>query len=135
MAERGHGGIILLSSVTGFAGCAHMSVYSASKAFSRVFAEGLWLEMRERGVDVLGLVAGVTRTPAMERAGLHFDTPGLQVSEPAEVAREALEILANGPGWVGGDNCDQVTKLSGSPRGGQVVDEAGAVVAMMGQGV
>src|SRR5699024_1073336 len=52
MRERRRGGIILLGSVTGFAGCTHMSVYSGAKAFSRVFSEGLWLEMREHDVDV-----------------------------------------------------------------------------------
>lgn len=132
MAERGRGGIILLSSVTGFVGSAHMSVYSASKAFSRVFAEGLWLEMCERGVDVLALVAGVTRTPAMERAGLNFDAPGLRVSDPADVAREGLENLANGPVWVADGNLPQAVERSSFPRSEQVLEEAAAVAEMMG---
>ncbi len=52
------------------------SIYAGAKAFSRMFAESLWLELRERNVDVLELVLGVTRTPAMERVGLNFDAPG-----------------------------------------------------------
>ena len=67
------------------------------KAFGRIFAEGLWAELREHGVDVLELVLGVTRTPAMERAGLNFDVPGMHVSEPADVAREGLAALPHGP--------------------------------------
>jgi short-subunit dehydrogenase len=133
MAERGHGGIVLLGSITGFVGSGHMSVYSASKAFSRVFTEGLWLEMRERGVDVLALVAGVTRTPAMKRAGLNFDMPGLRVSDPADVAREGLEHIADGPVWIVDGNQAQVELRSGFPRADQVLAEAAAVAEMMGR--
>ena len=46
---------------------------------------------------ILELVLGVTRTPAMERAGLDLDLPGLTVSDPADVAREGLERLPHGP--------------------------------------
>ncbi|MBP2452057.1 hypothetical protein JOF57_001970 [Mycolicibacterium lutetiense] len=44
-------------------------------------------------VDVLELVLGVTRTPAMQRAGLNFDAPGMLINDPAEVAREGLDHL------------------------------------------
>ncbi|MET9264898.1 SDR family NAD(P)-dependent oxidoreductase [Amycolatopsis sp. NPDC004079] len=116
MAARGRGGIMLVGSLAGYLGQAEISVYSAVKAFSRVFAEGLWLEMRERGVDVLELVLGVTRTPAMERAGLAFDLPGLNVAEPDDVAREGLAHLADGPVWVAGGNLAAAEKRSGFPR-------------------
>ncbi|GAA1032004.1 MULTISPECIES: SDR family NAD(P)-dependent oxidoreductase [Amycolatopsis] len=116
MASRGRGGIMLVGSLAGYLGQAEISVYSAVKAFSRVFAEGLWLEMRERGVDVLELVLGVTRTPAMERAGLAFDLPGLNVAEPDDVAREGLAHLADGPVWVAGGNLAAAEKRSEFPR-------------------
>lgn len=58
---------------------------------------GLVEQREDHGVDVLELVLGVTRTPAMERAGLDFTIPGLVVSEPADVAREGLTHLADGP--------------------------------------
>ncbi len=133
MRERGRGGIILLGSVTGFAGCTHMSVYSGAKAFSRIFTEGLWLEMREHNVDVLALTAGVTRTPAMERAGLRFDTPGLNTSEPADVAREGLEHLADGPVWIVEGHYEKALIRSGFPRDEQVLAEAAEVAQMMGR--
>lgn len=116
MAARGRGGILLVGSLAGYLGQAEISVYSAVKAFSRVFAEGLWLEMRDRGVDVLELVLGVTRTPAMERAGLAFDLPGLNVAEPEDVAREGLAHLADGPVWVASGNLATAEKRSGFPR-------------------
>lgn len=116
MADRGHGGIMLVGSMAGYLGQAQISIYSATKAFSRVFAEGLWLEMREYGVDVLELVLGVTRTPAMERAGLNFDVPGMRVSAPEDVASEGLAHLGDGPVWVAGGNQDAAEKRSGFPR-------------------
>ncbi|MFI2474356.1 SDR family NAD(P)-dependent oxidoreductase [Nocardia xishanensis] len=97
MVARGRGGVILVGSMAGYLGSSHHTVYGGVKAFGRIFAEGLWLELREHGVDVLELVLGVTRTPAMQRAGLNFDVPGLPVAEPDQVAVEGLRALPNGP--------------------------------------
>lgn len=100
MVQRERGGIILVGSLSGYAGSAREGVYAASKAFQRVFAEGLWVECRPRGVDVLHLVLGLTRTPAMQRKGLNFDIPGVPVSDPDDVAAEGLNHLTDGPVWV-----------------------------------
>ncbi len=67
MAERGRGGIIFLSSMAGFQGTALTAHYAASKAYVRVLAEGLWKELRPRGVDVLACNAGLVRTPTLLR--------------------------------------------------------------------
>lgn len=116
MAARGRGGIMLVGSLAGYLGQAEMSIYSATKAFNRIFAEGLWLELREYNVHVLELVLGVTRTPAMERAGLNFDLSGLNVAEPNDIACEGLNHLADGPVWVAGGNQETAEKRSGFPR-------------------
>lgn len=97
MRERGRGGILLVGSLAGYLGSVRHTVYGGVKAFGRIFAEGLWLELRDHGVDVLELVLGVTRTPAMSRVGLNFEAPGLRVSEPDEVAAEGLAALGSGP--------------------------------------
>lgn len=97
MRERRRGGILLVGSLSGYLGSAQISIYSAVKSFLRTFAEGLWLEMRDHDVDVLELVLGLTRTPAMDRAGLKMDTPGQLISEPRDVAAHGLANLANGP--------------------------------------
>ena len=115
MTERGHGGIMLVGSVAGYTGAPYTLIYNAAKAFSRVFAEGLWYELRPHGVDVVEFVVGGIKTPAMARRGMRFG-PG--VSEPADVAREGLEHLADGPVWnsllAGG--VDTANRLSGYPR-------------------
>jgi short-subunit dehydrogenase len=133
LKERGHGGIILVGSLAGYMGQADMSIYSAAKAFSRVFAEGLWLELREHGVHVLELVLGVTRTPAMERAGLDFNIPGLNVAEPDDVAREGLAHLADGPVWIAGGNEQAAVKRSGMDRAALVAGAHEASRRLMGR--
>lgn len=116
LKARGRGGLLLVGSLAGFLGHEEISIYSAAKAFGRIFAEGLWLELAPHGVDVLELVLGVTRTPAMERAGLHLDLPGLNVAEPEDVAREGLERLPYGPVHVAGGNQQAAEAQSGFPR-------------------
>lgn len=134
MKERRRGGVMLVGSLAGYMGQAHMSVYSAVKAFSRVFAEGLWLELREFDVHVLELVLGVTRTPAMERVGLRMDLPGLDVSEPDDVADEGLAHLADGPVLVVGPNQRAAEKRSGFPRGPLVAKAHEATQRLLDRG-
>jgi short-subunit dehydrogenase len=116
LVARSRGGIMLVGSLSGYLGAVRHSVYSGVKAFSRVFAESLWLELRDHGVDVLELVLGVTRTPAMERVGLNFDAPGFIVNEPADVAREGLAHLGDGPVYVAGGNAERAAQSSGPNR-------------------
>ncbi|MGJ5670740.1 SDR family NAD(P)-dependent oxidoreductase [Rhodococcus aetherivorans] len=134
MKERGRGGIMLLGSLAGYMGAEHQSIYAASKAFSRVFAESLWLELTPHGVHVVELVLGVTRTPAMIRAGLNFDIPGMLVAEPEDVAREGLEHLTDGPVWVAGGNYDAAVKRSGFPRDTLVKGAADAMRKLLNRG-
>ena len=72
------------------------------------------MELREHGVDVLELVLGVTRTPAMERVGLNFDAPGVVVAEPADVAREGLDWLGRGPVHIVSGN-EQIVAMRNDP--------------------
>jgi short-subunit dehydrogenase len=104
MRDRGRGGIVLLGSRASSVGSVKHSVYGGVKAFGQIFAESLWIELRDSGVDVLQLVLGLTRTPAMERVGLSFDVPGLPAADPEDVAREGLEHLADGPVWRAGED-------------------------------
>jgi short-subunit dehydrogenase len=96
MKERRRGGIMLVGSLAGYAGTPNSSIYNAAKAFSRIFAEGLWYELRPHGVDVVEFVVGGMRTPAMARRGMKFG-PG--VVDPELVAQEGLEHITDGPVW------------------------------------
>ena len=132
LRERGRGGIVVMGSMAGYLGHADMSIYSAAKAFSRVFVEGLWLEMRAHGVDVVEVILGVTRTPAMVRAGLDLDLPGMTVSEPDDVAREVLGAIRSGPVYVCGGESNRagVAFSSGTERGRIVAGAAKRMKAL-----
>jgi short-subunit dehydrogenase len=121
MRHRQRGGILLVGSMAGYLGAARHTVYGGVKAFGRIFAEGLWLELREHNVDVLHLVLGVTRTPAMQRVGLNFDIPGLRVADPADVAQEGLDNLAHGPVYVAGGNAEDVARRNAPDRAAAVL--------------
>ncbi len=116
MRDRGRGGIILMSSLSGLAGGAYVATYAATKSFDIVFAEALWAEMKPFGVDVLGLVAGATDTPSMARSGIDFNSGGFTPMRPEDVATEGLQQLAHGPVHVAGDSNRAVADLLRADR-------------------
>ncbi len=91
MAARGRGGLALMSSLTAFHGSPFLATYGATKAFNLVLGEGLWFELREKGVDVLAVAAGATRTPGLLRASPNGE-PGML--EPEQVVEQALGQLS-----------------------------------------
>ena len=70
MVARGHGSIVIVSSVAGYiAG----STYSAAKSWATVFAESLHAELRPHGVLVSALCPGFTRTEFHSRAEMKMN--------------------------------------------------------------
>jgi uncharacterized protein len=94
MVSRGRGAVVLMSSLTAFQGSPYTSVYGATKAFELTLAEGLWAELKPKGVDVLACCAGATRTPGYLRA-MPGKAPG--ELEPEAVVEEALDALGKKP--------------------------------------
>jgi short-subunit dehydrogenase len=101
MKERGRGGFVLIGSMAGMAGQPLEATYSAAKAFSQVFAEALWNENREHGIDVVSVPLGGTKTEALEAKGI---LAGFDLPTGEEVVAEAIEHLADGPVYVPGDS-------------------------------
>ena len=103
MVTRGRGAIVVFGSGAGFVGGPNMAAYGASKAFDMVFAEALWSELRDTGVDVIGLILGKTDTPALRRLEHQRGTLASEDESPAgavpvgEVIEEAFANLTNGP--------------------------------------
>jgi len=101
MVRRGRGGIIVMSSLAAETGTAQVALYSATKAFDLVLAEGLWYELRDRGVDVVAIRPGSTRTPGWQSTQPpEGDIEG--VMEPEDVVREALAALGTTPSITAG---------------------------------
>ncbi len=95
MIERGRGGVVLMSSLAGAQGSPNLAAYAATKAFNVILAEGLWKELRPRGVNVLVCQAGAILTPGYQAAEKAKPAPG---TLPASVVAEtALNALGRGP--------------------------------------
>ncbi|WP_330253926.1 SDR family NAD(P)-dependent oxidoreductase [Nocardia sp. NBC_00565] len=127
MVARGRGAMVLVTSGAAWAGGAMLAAYGATKAFDLILAEGLWAEWHTSGVEVLGLVLGATDTPSMHRVLDPVGGHAGDLADPDDVAREALDHLADGPTWIFG----QKTATSGSPFGAMSRRDA---VLMMSRG-
>lgn len=126
MAERGRGGIVLMGSLAGVAGSPSVVAYSGAKAYSQIFSEGLWWELKQRGVDVLHVVVGMTNTPAMARLGIDYGGEG---DDPSVVARLALENLAEGPIAVVPKMREAFTQLCTPDRRGVTLGNASFILS------
>jgi short-subunit dehydrogenase len=139
MVRRGKGGIVVFGSGAGFVGAPNMVAYGATKAFDMVFAEALWSELHDKGVDVLGLILGKTDTPALRRLGRERgsttadDEPLADAATVEEVVAEAFENLGNGPTWLVGETMRAGMQMLGSlPRNDAVTLMIAASAASMG---
>jgi short-subunit dehydrogenase len=88
MTDRRRGGIIVMSSGASMTAAPFATSYSANKAYQRALGEGLSFELRDAGVDVLVVVAGLVNT---RKAMSGY--PQVMVMEPESVVREALGSL------------------------------------------
>jgi short-subunit dehydrogenase len=115
MKARGRGGVVLVGSLAGNVGSPMIAHYSASKAFSRIFSEAIWFELKPFGVDVLHLNVSFTATPAMVRLGWDISA----AADPEDVAEEGIQHVADGPDWVVGGKANQdeaLRRTSHMPR-------------------
>jgi short-subunit dehydrogenase len=62
MIKRGKGAIVNVSSIGAFSAMPEVHVYQATKAFLKMFSEGLYQELREKGIKVQALCPGFTDT-------------------------------------------------------------------------
>jgi short-subunit dehydrogenase len=92
MAERGHGGIINVSSVAAFL---PRGTYSASKAWVNSFSEWAHLEYASRGVKVMALCPGFTKTEFHERMQVKRGE-GFMWLDVDFLVRESLEDFDKG---------------------------------------
>lgn len=103
MLAKNRGAIILMTSLAGFQGSGYLSVYAATKAFTRVLGESLWYEWKKSGVDVIACCAGATATPNFKNTSpqkTSFFAPGVML--PEEVVNECFKNLGKKPSFITG---------------------------------
>jgi len=104
MVERGRGDVINVSSIASFL-VMPGSTYSASKAWVTNFSQSVGLAVRRRGVRVMALCAGYTRTEFHQRAGINAGKiPKWLWLSADDLVRDGLRDLRRGrlvsvPDW------------------------------------
>jgi uncharacterized protein len=88
-AERGRGGMVLMSSLVAFQGVPRAANYAATKAYVQSLAEGLRIELAPRGVDVLASAPGPVNSGFAARASMTMSF----AQTPVDVARSTLSAL------------------------------------------
>jgi short-subunit dehydrogenase len=97
--------LVNTASVEGLIPFPGQAVYAASKAFVTSLSESLWYEQRARGVYVMGLCPGMTRTP-MIADPVFASVPKMMIGMPELVVATALRALRKRrepiviPGWI-----------------------------------
>ena len=93
MVERGKGGMLLISSLSGHMPNPYFSNYAGSKAYVLNLGASLYGELKPKGVDVTILSPGLTNTPMVADNGVNWNKTPMKAMEPAVVAEIGLNGL------------------------------------------
>jgi short-subunit dehydrogenase len=94
MVARGHGRVVMISSVAAFT---PLGTYSAAKAWGVSFARGVNSAVRDRGVSVTAVCPGFTRTEFHERMRVSTGgTPSFLWLDVRQLVRLALRGIDRG---------------------------------------
>ena len=97
MVARGSGAVVNVGSIAGEIAGPNLAVYSATKAYVRLFTESIAEELRGSGVRVQALLPGITRTGFQEVAGDVGSTlPDFLWQDADDVAAACLAGLRRG---------------------------------------
>lgn len=103
MRDGCRGGIVFLSSTSGYQAVPYLGTYAASKAFVLLLGESMYAENFKSGVDVLVLSPGPTSTPGMENlVGIEFSRLPMSFMTTSEVVELALSQVGRRPSVVAG---------------------------------
>jgi len=93
MVARGHGSIINVSSIAGWA---TEGTYSAAKAWVTTFTEGLQPELAGTGVNATAVCPGAIRTEFFQRSGMDMQLPWFMWLDVDQVVAKALADVRRG---------------------------------------
>lgn len=98
MAERGHGRILNMSSMSAWMAMPGIQCYNASKAYILNFSKSMWYELKPHGVTVTAITPGAIDTglyglaPNLRKlaVAIHVSMP------PAKLVKKALKAMFKG---------------------------------------
>ncbi len=107
LAERGRGGLLLVSSLGARQGWPGAADYAASKAFVMVLGESLHLELAKLGVSVTVLLPGATETEMVRSYGVDAATMN-QMMRPMRLM-SVDQVVAEGLGALNANRPMHIT--------------------------
>ncbi len=120
MTARGHGQVMLVSSMASLQGLPLAAAYAATKAFITSLGEAVHEELRGSGVVVTTVLPGLTRTDFHQRGRWNLDRwPSVGWKDADSVAAKALAGAARAKAEVVTSRFDQVMAVFSTkvPRG------------------
>jgi uncharacterized protein len=103
LAQRGRGGLLLVSAMGAAQGIPYMANDSATKAYVLTLGETLNVEFKKHGVNVTVLLPGPTETPVFAILGFDADRMPMRPMTVEQCVSEALTALkANRPSHITG---------------------------------
>ncbi len=100
MIERKSGRVIAFSSLAGYRGLSGNAAYCASKAFVRLLAESLRVDLRKKGISVTTACPGWVRTPMIDgnsadmKSVLDADETAREIWRAAKKGRSIIDLPA-----------------------------------------
>ena len=96
MVKKEQGGIINISSLASYQPMPYFSVYAATKAFVTSFTLALHEEYRCKGIKILGVCPGYTKTSFNKRAQISSKTISGYIMTSEEVVEQSLKAFSKG---------------------------------------
>ena len=104
MVHAGHGGIIFVASTMGYVGMPYAANYAATKAYLISLGEALHQELGKKGISVLVVSPGPTKTPAVnELPEIDFSQVPINWMDAEGVVRAALQSLGQQASVIPGE--------------------------------
>lgn len=105
MVARGSGAIVNVGSTGAFQPAPHVAAYAATKAYVLSFTQALAWELAPRGVKVLALCPGATKTEFFEAGKVNIELVGAMYMSAERCVRIGLAALDRGrrvivTGWL-----------------------------------
>ena len=112
MLKKESGGIINISSLASFQSLPYFTVYSSSKAYVTSFTLGLYEEYRDKGIKVLAVCPGYTKTNFNKRAEMQNKSPATGYIMTAEaVVNQSLDAYKSGKYLIINGLINRFTKI------------------------